>query len=94
MSLPEPVDEARKKPKRVSMAYTCSVDAFRRNAKRLEKEGYPSSLAYAQAYQALSFACERTKREAGVVLMAPANESLTLDELTLIAKGLTESLLS
>lgn len=82
----------RKKRKRVSVSYTCSIDAFRRNAKRLEKEGYPPSLAYAQAYQALSYSCERTKRDSGTILVSPT-EALTSDELALVARGLMESLL-
>ena len=85
----------RNKQKRVSMAYTCSVDAFRRNAKKLEKEGYPPGLAYAQAYSALAYSCGRVRRDAETILTAPnIAEELTSDDLILVAKGLMESLLS
>lgn len=60
----------------------------------LQKEGYPTGLAYAQAYQALAFACERTKREAGLVLTAPdaPQEGLTLREMECLMNGLAERL--
>lgn len=94
MNLRELLTE-RKKQKRVSMAYTCNVDAFRRNAKRLQKEGYPAGLAYAQAYSALAYACGRVRRDAETILTAPnVAEELTAEDLILVAKGLTETLLS
>lgn len=94
MNLRELLTE-RNKQKRVSMAYTCSVDAFRRNAKKLQKEGYPPGLAYAQAYSALAYACGRVRRDAETILTAPnIAEELTSDDLILVAKGLMESLLS
>lgn len=88
-------ERQKQKHKRVSVAYTCSVDAFRRNAKKFEKEGYPPSLAYAQAYSALAYACGRVRRDAETILTAPnIAEELTSDDLILVAKGLMESLLS
>lgn len=85
----------RSKQKRVAMAYTCSIDAFRRNAKRLQKEGYPPALAFAQAYSALAYACGRVRKDAETILTAPnIGEELTADDLILVAKGLTEALLT
>lgn len=85
--------EERKRRKRVGVSYTCSVDAFRRNARTLQKEGYPAGLAFSQAYSALAFACERTKRDAGTILTAPnAAESLTLREVQLLLEGYRQRL--
>lgn len=82
----------KKRAKKTGITYTCSVDAFRRNARRFEKAGYPQSLAFAQAYQALAFACERAKREASVILTSP-QEGLSMDEWMLLAEGLAKGVL-
>lgn len=84
--------EVRRKRAKVQMSYVCSIDAFRRNARRLEKEGMPRSAAYAQAYAVLAFACERMKREAGTILLAP-EDGLDLEEWRELMEGLTRKVL-
>jgi hypothetical protein len=49
------------------------------------------SAAFAQAYAVLAFACERAKREAGQILIAP-KEDLSLNELAALVRGLAEQL--